>query len=112
MDASDKPDDEQSRQADDQPSPLSGELAELLAWVQSDLKGKQRRVMELMIAAQGKWRPLEEIATDSAIRWAHPYDNTFNKLRAEVNKRLENADVGWKLERKKINVRIKPICWP
>ena len=84
------------------------EFSELLSWVASNLKGKQRRVMELVIDGRGEC-PLSDIAFDAAISWESPYDNSFNGIRRAVNLKLNKASVGWRLERNDNKARLLKI---
>ena len=84
------------------------EFSELLNWVAANLKGKQRRVMELVIDGGGKC-PLSDIAIDPTVSWEMPYDNSFNGIRIAVNLKLKKASEGWRLERNDNKARLLKI---
>ena len=81
---------------------------ELTQWVADKLKGIQRRVMELTIQGGGKCR-LPDLAIDEKIQWGAPYDNAFNGICREVNKKMKQAGLGWKLARRKNKSRLEKI---
>jgi hypothetical protein len=76
--------------------PAVGSWDELLTWVTTELKGKQRRVMELVIAAHGECS-LADLAIDKEISWEYPFDNEFNQIRRPLNAKLKRAGKTWKL---------------
>ncbi len=83
-------------------------FSDLLNWVKEELKGKQRRVLELVIQADGTF-PLADIAVDKQIAWAPPYDNPFNSICKAVNPKLKTARKPWRLERNDNNARLAKI---
>lgn len=76
----------------------AAELSTLKHWVTTELKGKQRRVMELIVEGGGQC-PLSEIAIDVQVSWEPPYDDAFNGIRKAVNSKLKKAGSTWRLER-------------
>jgi hypothetical protein len=81
---------------------------ELISWVSKELKGKQRRVMELVIVAGGEFS-LTTIATDAQVHWKPPYDDSFNSIRKVLNSKLKKADLPWRLERNDSKARLSRI---
>ncbi len=83
-----------------------GRFDDLGEWVRDNLKGKQRRVLELTIDADGEC-PLAAIAIDRKVSWEAPYDDAFNGIRKAVNPKLHK--IGWKLERNDNNSRLAKL---
>lgn len=72
------------------------EYAELRVWAMRELKGKQRRVIEMLIESDGI-TSISELAKDVAIDWEPPYVNSWNSIRQVLNKKLEKRDDQWRL---------------
>lgn len=53
------------------------------------LKGAQRRVVELLVEANGTC-PIADIATDKAVGWVSPYKASVDSLRRELNDKLRH----------------------
>lgn len=68
----------------------------LKEWAQRELKGKQRRVIELTVDAGGECA-ISDLAIDSSIEWQAPYDDAFNGIRKALKPKL--AKQGWCLDR-------------
>jgi len=75
----------------DPPTPMQ----KLRCWVTKDLKGKQRRVLELLIDNDGKC-PIADLAADGQISWQSPYENAWNSMRTTLNGKLKPQ--GWRIE--------------
>jgi hypothetical protein len=93
--------------ADESGDAADGErFAELAGWTKkgTNLKGNQRRVVELLIENDGRI-PLSDLASE--IGWQPPFDNAFNSLRGHLNKKLRK--VGWKVSRQDNNAHLETI---
>ncbi|NLS96597.1 MAG: hypothetical protein GXX96_31050 [Planctomycetaceae bacterium] len=86
-----------------QSMPCEKALVELRNWAQRQLKGKQRRVLELTIESGGECA-ISDLAIDPAIEWDTPCDEPFNSIRKAVNSKLKK--IGWKLERNNNRARL------
>lgn len=71
---------------------------ELLEFAESGMKGKERRIIELVCATGGSC-PLADLAADPAIQWEFPWDNAYNRARARINKKLKINKQPWTLGR-------------
>ena len=81
-------------------------LAGLQAWAAKELKGKQRRVVELAIENGGECA-LSDLAIDSTIDWKTPCDDAFNSIRRALNKKLRKQ--GWHLGRNDNKARLAKV---
>lgn len=70
------------------------ELADLLRFAEREMKGNQRRVVEMVIKAGGT-KSIADIAFE--LRWGNPSDN-FNSCRREISAKIRSQ--GWDLERR------------
>jgi hypothetical protein len=70
----------------------------LLDFAHENLKGIERRVVELLCKQQGPCR-LADLAVDSAIDWDSPYDDAWNSARRRINQKLKAAGKPWRLIR-------------
>ncbi len=83
-----------------------GEPGDLLGLVRQSMKGKQRRVVELVIEAGGNCE-LSRIALDAEIDWKAPYEDAWESCRQAVNKKLK--PYGYKLERHANSAKLHPL---
>ena len=65
-------------------------------WATENLKGKQRRLIELLVADEGK-SEISSLATDPQIDWPEPWQNSWNSIRRAVNDKLRVGVPGWKI---------------
>ena len=79
------------------------ELATLRTWVGDNLKGKQRRVMKLLIEKDGK-HPIADLGTDGVISWQAPWESAWNSMQTTLNGKLK--PVGWRVERQSNEARL------
>ncbi len=79
------------------------QLATLRNWVADNLKGKQRRVVELLIDNNSKY-PLADLANDSQISWQVPYENAWNSMRSALIGKLKQQ--GYRIERQDNEARL------
>lgn len=84
----------------------SEDYAVLSKWVADNLKGKQRRVMELLIEHNGRL-PIVDLATDSGVGWTAPYDEAWNSIRSKLNAKLHK--IGWRTSRHSNEARLFTI---
>ena len=70
------------------------------------LKGKQRRVVELLISGNCSW-PIKDIASDPAIGWKFPYKNAVEGIVKALNKRFGGLRL--KINQEANSLRISPI---
>ena len=80
----------------------------LTEWVTSELKGKQRRVLELVIANGGSL-PLADLAVDTQISWEAPFDDSFNSIRKVLNQKMKKSKLSWRLDRHDNSARLSEI---
>jgi len=77
------------------------ETRELFEFAREKLKGKQRRLVELLIE-NGGVVPIKDIATDPQIDWPRDdygrYDSLYGSLQKAVNPKIRH--IGWKIDRK------------
>ena len=72
------------------------EYKELQKWAETELKGKQRRVLELLIEGKGK-QSISTLAEDPAIDWQEPYENAWNSIKKTLNKKLLKQPDRWRI---------------
>jgi hypothetical protein len=91
-----------------QPGPFDA----LRNYVREQLKGKERRVVELLCEHSGVC-PIEDLARDPVIDWDRPCDNVFNQAQIRINKKLHQAvpvlRCTWKLSRKGNRAQLKRL---
>lgn len=56
------------------------------------LKGKQRRVVELLITGDGEY-PIADLASDDAIKWKAPYKNAVEGMVKALNRKFGNHNL-------------------
>jgi hypothetical protein len=78
----------------------------LQRYAEKDLKGKQRRVVDLLIEHDGTLS-IADIAADPIVNWPAPYDEVFNSMRKELNRKLKVF--GLRVERKDNAARLKAL---
>jgi hypothetical protein len=78
------------------PSGQDQQFATLNEWARENLKGKQLRVLEMVVAGNGT-RKIEEIAADGQIGWDEPYDPLWNSARQALNGKLKRLKPKWVL---------------
>jgi hypothetical protein len=79
-------------------SPVVDEAQRLRAWAETELKGIERRVIELLVDGNGKYR-LADMAVDQQINWSPPYDDAWNSVRRRLNRKLTSAELPYSLRR-------------
>jgi hypothetical protein len=84
---------------------LINEHGKVLDWASRNLKGKQRRVLELAIEGGGQIS-IADIAMDAQISWHAPFGDSFNGIRKAVNQKLRSAGLPFVLERHDNNARL------
>ncbi|WP_437202247.1 hypothetical protein [Planctomicrobium sp. SH664] len=72
------------------------------------LKGKEKRVIDLILAAGGKLS-IADLAKDPKIDWQAPYDNSWNSLKNRINKKLREGGLRVELIRHDGNARLSEI---
>ena len=82
--------------------------ADLITWASKELKGKQRRCIELLAENKGRM-PIPDLAADSKISWEAPYDNAFNSMRQVLNKKLKKAGMPFRIQRHDNEARLSEI---
>jgi len=87
---------------------ISGDYKKLMQWATEELKGKQRKVIELVVDSGGE-KPISEIASDAAISWCVPYANAWNSIRKALNKKLKKAPERWRLSSRDSNATLSKI---
>lgn len=80
------------------------EWDELRQFAAQELKGKQRRVIELLSDAGGSV-PIRDLASDPKIGWQAPYDNAVKSIVRELNTKLKD----WRIERQDNELRVKRV---
>jgi hypothetical protein len=76
----------------------SSAFYDLRDFARSDLKGKQRRIVELLCDNDGEV-PLAILASDPAIRWKKPWDNSYGKAQGQIRLKLRAANIRFYLSR-------------
>lgn len=79
--------------------------AALLEWADKSLATKQRRVLELLCEHDGRY-PLADMAADEIISWGHPWDNSWNSMRRELNAKLRKHN--WRVHRQSSRAVLNP----
>jgi len=83
-----------------QPAPSDTEsLSTLKAWAATELKGKQRQVIEIVAQAGGE-KPIADIALSPGVDWETPFDGAFSGLQKAVNPKLKKHRPAYRLERR------------
>ncbi len=82
---------------------IKAEYRELARWAMDDLKGKQRRAVELLIEHNGRIA-ISDLATDPAIDWQKPFDDAFNSLKQALKEKL--SKLGWRIFRQSNEARL------
>ena len=72
------------------------EFGDLPRWVDGNLKGKQRRVMVLLMD-NGGHLSLADLGSDPEINWTAPYDDPWNSIQGELNRKLRTKR--WRISR-------------
>lgn len=78
------------------------DLADLREWAGDELKGKQRKLIELL--ADNQKIPGDTIARE--MQWEKPWDDSFSSMQTPLNKRLKKLGEGWRIQRKDGEVRL------
>lgn len=60
---------------------------DIASWAADELKGKQRRCIEMLAGGSGAI-PIADLACDSAIDWADPFDEPFKSMVKALNPKL------------------------
>jgi hypothetical protein len=86
------------------PAGQADSLSTLRDFARSNLKGKQRQVIEALCKGRGE---LTLQALAEQVGWEIPCDNAFNQTRIKLNAKIKRAD--WKLERFENKARLNSI---
>jgi hypothetical protein len=79
---------------------------ELLEWAEKELRGKERRVVELA-AAKGTY-PLRDMAVDAAISWGPDWHHPWDGARRRINHKLSRDCKPHRLVRRGGNAVVQP----
>ena len=89
-----------------QEPPANDSFAALLdrvkAFAATDLKGLQRRVIELLVSSSGEM-PIADIATDPAVNWQKPYKPAVDGVKRALNEKLRSLKL-------RLSVRDNRLC--
>jgi hypothetical protein len=77
-------------------------------WAKEDLKGKQRRIIELLIEENGEML-LADLAIDSQVSWHDPYSDQWNSIRRQLNLKLTAKRLPWRLNTKSKHATLTKI---
>jgi hypothetical protein len=80
---------------------------ELLQFAKDNMKGGERRIVELVCQNSGECL-LANLAADSQIQWSTPYDDAFNSARTRINDKLNAGSIPWRLVRKHNKATLRP----
>jgi hypothetical protein len=78
----------------------------LLDFAKNNLKGIERRLVELVCEHGGEC-PIADVAADPAIGWSEPYDNPLNKTFGRINRKVRNAGLAWEFYRYNNAAKVK-----
>ncbi|NLY01668.1 MAG: hypothetical protein GXY83_36745 [Rhodopirellula sp.] len=78
---------------------------ELGQWAAAKLRRNQRRAVELLAENAGSL-PIADIASDAAIGWQLPYDDSVSSLIRELNKEHKLPSIGWRIHRHDNEIRL------
>jgi hypothetical protein len=81
-------------------------LTKLLEFGVQGLKGKERRLIELLCYHGGSI-PLADLARDRAIAWKPPWDDMFNSTRKRINTKLKAKQVPYWIVRQNNAAKVK-----
>jgi hypothetical protein len=84
------------------------DFTQLRDFARDNLKGIQRRIVELVCNEQGECK-LSDLAADSGIAWNAPWDNAWNSAMKAINEKLKRADIPWRLSRADNAARLRHI---
>ena len=73
-------------------------FSEILEWSKNELKGKQQRLIKILVDHEGNCK-LTEIAKSPGIDWQEPWDDAFNSMRKTLNKKMKTVGLGWQITR-------------
>lgn len=83
-------------------------LDDLRNFAETGLKGKERRIVELVCDNHGKFK-LADLASDSQIGWDTPVDNACNNALKRINTKLRQNKLPWRLHRHDNAVNAKQV---
>jgi hypothetical protein len=82
--------------------------AALLAFAETGLRGKGRRVVEIVCRNGGEY-PLADLALDPGVEWNAPWEDAWESLRRRVNAKLKAAGQPYRLIRDQGKARIQTL---